>query len=310
MSFFDLNGRTVFITGAARGIGAETAVRLHGRGANVALVGLEPELLEGLAERLGDRAEVFPADVTDAGALERAVAGTVARFGALDVAIANAGLHFVGAVATAPIEQLERELDVNLYGVLRTVRAVLPQVVERRGYVLNVASLAAASHAPLMGAYSASKAGVEALTNSLRVELAPTGARAGCAYFGFIDTDLVRAGLGHPSSGAMEKVMPGFVRRSVPVSVAVDALERGVLGRRARMWAPRYVGAALALRGVMQPLLERRATRDPRIREAVALAAPDAGHLGDQDASLGIALAKGDPAAVPTPASTTTTEAR
>ena len=83
---FDLNGRTVLITGAARGIGAETAARLHARGANLALVGLEPDLLEQVAERLGDRAEVFVADVTDAGALERAVAGTVERFGALDVA--------------------------------------------------------------------------------------------------------------------------------------------------------------------------------------------------------------------------------
>jgi len=293
---FDLNGRTVLITGAARGIGAETAARLHGRGANVALVGLEPDLLEQVAEQLGDRAEVFVADVTDAGALERAVAGTVTRFGALDVAIANAGLHFVGAVATAPIEQLERELDVNLYGVLRTVRAVLPQVIAHRGYVLNVASLAAASHAPLMGTYSASKAGVEALTNSLRVELAPTGARAGCAYFGFIDTDLVRHGLGHPSSRVMEGVMPAFVRKPVPVSVAVDAIERGVLGRRARVWAPRYVGAALALRGVLQPLLERRARRDPRIGEAVAMAEPGAGHIGGQDPLLGVAVAPEAPA--------------
>lgn len=305
---YDLHGRTVFITGAARGIGAEAAVRLHARGANVALVGLEPELLAGVADQLGDRAEVFEADVTDGHALERAVAGTVARFGALDVAIANAGLHFVGALATAPIEQLERELEVNLHGVLRTVRAVLPQVIERRGYVLNVASLAAASHAPLMASYAASKAGVEALTDCLRMELAPTGAKAGCAYFGFIDTDLVRGGLGHPSSRAMERVMPGFVRRPVPVSRAVDAIERAVLGRRARVWAPRYVGAALALRGVMQPLLERRAMRDPRVREAVAMAAPDAGHLGGQDPMLGIAVPRAaDP---PAPVAATTTEDR
>jgi NADP-dependent 3-hydroxy acid dehydrogenase YdfG len=72
---YDVNGRTVFITGAARGIGAATAERLYGKGANVALVGLEPELLEQNAARLGDRAAVFPADVTDLAALEDAVAG-------------------------------------------------------------------------------------------------------------------------------------------------------------------------------------------------------------------------------------------
>ncbi|MDE3069638.1 MAG: SDR family NAD(P)-dependent oxidoreductase, partial [Acidobacteriota bacterium] len=182
---YDVNGRTVFITGAARGIGAATAERLHGRGAKVALVGLEPERLAALAERLGDgRAAWFEADVTDFAALERAVAGTVERFGGIDVAMANAGLAFVGDLRNAPMEQIERTLAVNLLGVWRTDRAVIGQIVERRGYLLNVASLAAALHAPLMGAYTASKAGVDALTDTLRMETAPSGARVGCAYFG------------------------------------------------------------------------------------------------------------------------------
>ena len=132
-SRFDVAGRTVFITGAARGIGAAVAERLHGAGANVALVGLEPELLEALATRLGDRAAAFEADVTDFAALQRAVAGTMTRFGAIDVAIANAGIAYVGRLATAPMEQVERTLEVNLMGVWRTNRAVLHQIVARRG---------------------------------------------------------------------------------------------------------------------------------------------------------------------------------
>ncbi|MEY2513215.1 MAG: hypothetical protein QOJ89_573, partial [bacterium] len=197
---YDVAGRTVFITGAARGIGAASARRLHAAGANVALVGLEPDLLDELAASLGDRACAFEADVTDYDALQRAVGGTVQRFGAIDVAIANAGISYIGRLATAPMEQVERALEVNLMGVWRTNRAVIEQIVARRGYLLNIASLAAASHTPLMGPYSASKAGVEALTDCLRAEIAPTGARVGCAYFGFIDTDLVRASFAHPSS--------------------------------------------------------------------------------------------------------------
>src|SRR5437764_8384022 len=96
---FDVNGRTVFITGAARGIGKASAERLHAKGANVALVGLEPERLEENAARLGDRAAWFEADVTDLDALERAVARTVERFGGIDGAIANAGRAYVGALA-------------------------------------------------------------------------------------------------------------------------------------------------------------------------------------------------------------------
>jgi NAD(P)-dependent dehydrogenase (short-subunit alcohol dehydrogenase family) len=286
---YDVAGRTVFVTGAARGIGAHTAARLHGRGANVVLAGLEPERLEALAVRLGDRALAVEVDVTDFEALERAVALGVERFGAIDVAIANAGIHFVGALATAPVEQVERTLAVNLLGVWRTNRAVLGQILAQRGYLLNVASLAAASHAPLMGPYTASKAGVEALTDALRIELAPTGARVGCAYFGFIDTDLVRAGLDHPSARALEGLMPGFIRRAVPVDRAVDAIERAVARRASRTWAPRYVGGALALRGLLQPLAERRAMSTPRLAEALALADPAADPSAQADPLLGVA---------------------
>src|SRR5438270_8985708 len=177
---YDVNGRTAFITGAARGIGKASAERLYAKGANVALVGLEPERLEENAARLGERAAWFEADVTDFDALERVVAGTVERFGGIDIAIANAGLAFLGALASAPIEQVERTLSVNLLGVWRTDRAVISQISERRGYLLNICSLAAVLHTPLMGAYTAAKAGVEALTDALRVEIAPSGARVGC----------------------------------------------------------------------------------------------------------------------------------
>jgi NAD(P)-dependent dehydrogenase (short-subunit alcohol dehydrogenase family) len=286
---FEIAGRTAFVTGAARGIGGAVAERLHQRGANVALVGLEPELLEERAARLGDRAAWFEADVTDSAALERAVAGTVERFGGIDVAVANAGIHTIGSLLTAPPAQVERTLEVNLMGVWRTDRAVLPRIVERGGYLLNVASLAAVSHAPLMGPYAASKAGVEGLTDSLRVELAPTGARAGCAYFGFIDTDLVRGSFEHPSTKAMEGMMPAFVRRAVPLAVAVDAIERGIERRSGRLWAPRFVGGAIALRGIIQPLTELRTMRSRRLGEALRLADPANGALDGQDPVLGVA---------------------
>ncbi len=287
---FDVSGRTVFITGAARGIGAATAERLYGRGANVALVGLEPELLEELAARLGDRAAAFEADVTDFEALQHAVAGAVERFGGIDVAIANAGLAFAGTLATAPIEQVERTFAVNLLGVWRTDRAVIEQITARRGYLLNIASLAAAAHSPMMGPYTSTKAGVEAFTDALRMETFPTGARVGCAYFGFIDTDLVRAGYATPSAEIINSQTPAFLRNPAPLSSAVEAIERGIERRAARLWAPRWVGAALALRGIMQPLTERRIMRDPALlTEAMRLAGPDSEHVAEQDPLLGVA---------------------
>ncbi|HEX4564391.1 MAG TPA: short-chain dehydrogenase/reductase [Solirubrobacteraceae bacterium] len=289
---YDVKGRTVFITGAARGIGKASAERLYAKGANVALVGLEPERLEENAARLGERAAWFEADVTDFDALERAVAGTVERFGGVDVAIANAGLAFMGALATAPIEQVERTLAVNLLGVWRTDRAVISQILERNGYLLNIASAAAFAHGPLMGPYTATKAGVEAMTDALRQESAPFGAAIGCAYFGFIDTDLVKAAYAARPTEILNQRAPGFIRNPIPLARAIDAIERGVERRSARVWAPRWVGPLMALRGLTQPLTERSLLRDhAELREAIRLVDPASGELPEQDPTLGVAAA-------------------
>jgi NAD(P)-dependent dehydrogenase (short-subunit alcohol dehydrogenase family) len=287
---FDVNGRTVFITGAARGIGAGVAERLHAKGANVALVGLEPERLQALAARLGDRAAAFEADVSDYDALERAVRATNERFGPVDVAIANAGIQIMGTLANGPIEHVERTLAVNLLGVWRTDRAVIGQLVERRGYLLNIASLAAAIHGPLMGAYTTSKAGVEALSDALRQETYPSGARVGCAYFGFIDTDIVRGSFAHASTQSIREATPSRFSKPVPVARAIDAIELGVERRSARVWAPRWVGPVLALRGLVQPLTERRVLSDPAsLTEGMRLADPAPGEASEEDLLLGVA---------------------
>jgi NAD(P)-dependent dehydrogenase (short-subunit alcohol dehydrogenase family) len=287
---FQLAGKTVFITGAARGIGAGAAERLHARGANVALAGLEPELLHALAERLGDRALAIEVDVTDFEGLQDAVATTVAHFGGIDVGIANAGISFTGPLSSAPIEQVERTFAVNLLGVWRTDRALIPEITAKRGYLLNIASLAAASHAPMMGPYSSTKAGVEALTDVLRQELSPTGARVGCAYFGFIDTDLVRGGFSQPSAGAITAQAPKFISEPAPLSKAIDAIERGIGERAAKVWAPRWVGAALYLRTLVQELTERRVLSDPAsLAEAMRLA-QESHETDTQDPLLGVAV--------------------
>jgi NAD(P)-dependent dehydrogenase (short-subunit alcohol dehydrogenase family) len=287
---YDVRGRTAFITGAARGIGAETARRLHSKGANVALVGLEPERLQALAGQLGARAIAVEADVTDLDALQDAVAVTVERFGGIDIGVANAGIAYTGPLATAPIEQVERTLAVNFLGVWRTDRALISQIVEKQGYLLNISSLSAVAHAPMMGPYTAAKSGVEALTDALRMEAAPSGAKVGCAYFGFIDTDLVRASFKQPSAEAMTGRMPAFMRNPAPVSKAVDAIERGIERRAGRVWTPRWIGAMIALRGVLQPLTERQLLREPERLRAGIEAARTAHETDSQDPLLGVAM--------------------
>ncbi|HEX5225146.1 MAG TPA: short-chain dehydrogenase/reductase [Solirubrobacteraceae bacterium] len=287
---YEIAGKTAFITGAARGIGAAAAERLHSLGANVALVGLEPDRLAANAERLGERAIWREVDVTDYSALQDAVAVTAERFGGIDVAIANAGIAFAGQLASEPVEHVERTLAVNMLGVWRTDRAVINEIRRNQGYLLNISSLSAVTHSPLMGPYTCAKAGVEALTDTLRMETAPTGARVGCAYFGFIDTDLVKASFERPAAQAMQDRLPKFLTNPAPLSTAIDAIEDGVRRRAARVWAPRWVGAMIAMRGVLQPLSEWATLRDTaRLAEGIRLADESRSAEGEEDAVLGVA---------------------
>ena len=253
----DLRGKTVFITGAARGIGAESARRLAARGANVALAGLEPEELERVARQCGTNAEWFECDVTDWDALERAVEGTVERFGGLDVVMANAGIATGGMARSTDPRAFEATLEVNLLGVWRTVRSCLPQVIERRGYVLVIASLAAAMHGPGMAAYSASKAGAEAFADSLRVEVKHLGVDVGVGYFSWIDTDMVRGADAHPALGKFRGEIPGPLGKTYPVSAVGEAIATGIAERRRWVVVPGWSRALLVLRTALAPLFDR-----------------------------------------------------
>jgi NAD(P)-dependent dehydrogenase (short-subunit alcohol dehydrogenase family) len=268
-----LSGKTVFVTGAARGIGAASAKALAERGMRVSLTGLEPERLAEVAEACGPEAIWFEADVTDRDAIQRAVSETVERHGGIDVVIANAGIASGGLVRITDPAEWERVIEVNLLGVFRTVHACLPHVIERRGYILPVASVAAAIHAPGLSAYSASKAGVEALADALRLEVAHLGVSVGCAYFSWIATDMVAGGDAHPLAGHLRGRLRGPFARTYPLSDAVAAVVRGVERRSRRVVAPRWVGALLAARTLAAPIAERD-VRDvmPEV-DAAALAA-------------------------------------
>ena len=251
------HGKTVFITGAARGLGAETARRVAARGANVALVGLEPEELERVAAQCGANAAWFECDVTDVEALERAVDGTVDRFGGIDVVMANAGIAPMGMTRSMDPMAFERTIEINLLGVWRTVRACLPHVIERRGYVYITASMAAAGHAPGMAAYAASKAGAEAFGDSLRAEVKHLGVDVGVGYFGFIDTDMVRGADAHPATAAIRENMTGPLSKTYPLSKAGKAIADGIENRSRWVVVPGWARAMIFARTFLQPLIER-----------------------------------------------------
>ena len=163
--------------------------------------------------------------------------------GGVDVVIANAGIAVSGTLRHLDPAVLDAQLRVNLSGAWRSIHAFLPSVVERRGYVLGVASLAAIVQSPGLGAYSASKAGLDALLHVLRQEVHHLGVGVGVAYFPLIDTDMVRgAEREHPEFARMRAEQRGPAGKVLPVGEAADAIVRGVAERAAQRRRP-AVGA-------------------------------------------------------------------
>jgi NAD(P)-dependent dehydrogenase (short-subunit alcohol dehydrogenase family) len=249
-----LEGRRVLITGGARGIGAALAERLHQRGARVAVVGLEEDLLAQVAARCGD-AHWARCDVGDREQVDSAVEGAVAALGGLDVVVANAGIAAQLPLVGGDPVVMERTLRVNVLGAYYTLRAAGPHISHRNGYALPIASVGAVVHLPLMGAYSASKAAVEALGNTLRIELRPYGARVGVAYFAEIDTDMTSRGFGTEAAEKLTKNLKPFMRVAL-LKVAIDALERGIARRSRRIVAPSQAKPLLPLRMAVQPFID------------------------------------------------------
>jgi YD repeat-containing protein len=264
MGRYEIDGKVVLITGAGKGIGRDVARRLGPMGAKLALIDLDAEGVERAAAEIDGEAEPFIADVSERDSIHAAIAAARERFGGIDVAIANAGISGTPQPSTlVPDEEFERIIRINLLGVWWTLKGALPDVIERQGYLLGVASLAAAVPTPLIAAYGASKAGVHSIGRTLRFELAHTGAKAGTAYFAEIDTDMTRIAHKVPIIERSLKSIPQSLHRVQPVEVASKGVVRGIEKRASRITVPRWVNWTVTWNGLGRPI-EWIAARDRR----------------------------------------------
>jgi short-subunit dehydrogenase len=186
----DFAGRTVLITGASLGIGRAAARAFHEAGANLVMVARRREPLEEAAKGL-ERAWVVPADVADLVSMRGVVDAAAARFGGLDGLVNNAGVHFRGPFVRRTPEEIAAMVDVNLRAPMALSSLALPHLLRRRGFIVNVSSLA--GKVPLDGAasYSATKFGLRIFTIALAQELRGSGVTVSAVCPGPVDTGFI-----------------------------------------------------------------------------------------------------------------------
>lgn len=274
-----LQDKVVFITGGARGIGAEVARRLHNKGAKLVLTDIGKAELAAITAELGgdDRLLTVVADVRDLPAMQAAANQAVERFGGIDVVLANAGIASYGSVLQVDPEAFKRVMDVNVLGVFHTVRATLPAVIDRRGYLLLVSSLAAYAACPGLAPYNATKAAVEIFANALRLEVAHHGVSVGSAHMSWIDTAMVRDTRSDmPAFNELLTRLPWPLTKTTSVNKCAAAFVKGIEGRKPRVFCPGWVGQIRWLKPVLSlrigelPIRKAAAELVPRMDAEVA----------------------------------------
>ncbi|MFE4450049.1 SDR family oxidoreductase [Streptomyces sp. NPDC056796] len=250
-----LEGQVVVVTGAARGVGELLARKLSARGATLALVGLEPDELKKVSERLHSESGHWHADVTDAAAMTRVAEEVKQRFGKIDIVVANAGVATGGPLVDSDPEAWRRVIEVNLIGGAVTARAFLPVLMESRGYFLQIASLAAITPAPMMSAYCASKSGVEAFAHCLRGEVGHRGVKVGVGYLSWTDTDMVRGADEDDVMRELRQRLPWPTNRTYPLGPAVDRIVAGIERRSAHVYAQWWLRGMQSIRGYLPTVI-------------------------------------------------------
>lgn len=231
----DPRGAVVIITGASSGIGAAAARMFADAGADVVLAARSAAALDELAATLPGRPLAVPTDVRSEESARHLVERAIAERGQIDLLINNAGIGVASPVTTLAADELREVLDVNLFGPLATIQAVLPHMRQRgKGHIINVSSVVGVHTLPYIGGYAASKAALDRLTEALRIELRGSGVAVTLLRPGTTRTAFQSRRLG--SSGKVQ-------RRSTPAGVAPEAVARALL--RAARHAPRVAYVSL-----------------------------------------------------------------
>ena len=250
-----LKGATVIVTGASSGIGRETARQFALAGSNVVLASRNKKVLEELArdlEPLRGRRLVVPTDVSDREAVQTMVETTVKELGSIEVLVNNAGLGLNAPIAEGSLENIRRVFEVNLFGAIHCIQAVVPHMKQRRrGAIVNVSSVVGRLSTPYNGAYSATKAGLNALTDSLRMELRDHGINVTAVYPGYTITAFQGSALSE-----VEMPPPSRLLRGVGPEAVAKTIVRAVRKGRREAYVTFGDAAAVTIKNISPRLVD------------------------------------------------------
>lgn len=220
---FDLTGKRALVTGASGGIGGAVARALHGAGAEVALSGTREAPLRALADDLGARAHVVPANLSDAGSVEALPKAAAAAMGGVDILVNNAGITRDNLFMRMSDDEWAQVIEVNLTSAFRLSRAVLRGMMKARwGRIVQITSVVGATGNPGQGNYAAAKAGLVGMSKSLAAEVASRGVTVNCIAPGFIATPMTDS-LTDDQKGRLLGAIPAG-RMGTPEDIAAAAL--------------------------------------------------------------------------------------
>lgn len=251
-----IDGTVALITGASSGIGAALAEELARRGADVVVAARRTDRLEEVAARVraqGRRAITVACDVTRDGDLESAVAAALEAFGRLDWVVANAGFGVAGAMHKLTLDDVRRQLETNVFGVLRTFYASREALIAGRGSLAIMGSVAGELPSPRSGPYSMSKFAVRALAGALWYELGRQGVAVTLIEPGFVDSEIRRVDNRGVLREDRQDTLPRWIR--MRTDVAARKMANAIIRRRRKVVITGHGKLAVALERLMPGVL-------------------------------------------------------
>lgn len=274
MHKYELKNKVVLITGATGGLGQVVAQALRAKGAKLALLDLDLNQIEAQANALGGShvAAGWVADVCSLESMEHAIANAAKHFGKIDVVIAGAGIGAPESLEYMDPKTFERTIDINLNGVFRTFRAALPYVKNTQGYLLAISSMAAFVHSPLNSHYAASKAGVWALCDSLRLELKHLNVGVGSFHPTFFQTPMMDAVQADPVALSIWNGNTG-IWKYVSIEEVVADLVAGIEKRQEMIVVPKKMALIAKAPALFRKMIESIGFKDKQLAKTMQLAA-------------------------------------